>query len=472
MSALGQKRKYIAVASMSAAATSGGGCGFGCGAADVVVWCSAVTAGVFFGGVAAASSVVFAAVDSVSTTVCGAAAGAATVAVGGATSTVAVAGFDDRGAAVAVAAGAVAFAATVAVRRGQKCQTANAAAATITTSTARKTASAVLFPRGARSMIVGAAGGGGAGDGADGGAGGAVRIVPAAVGAAGWAATILGLLAALVLVVAAGGALFAIARWVPFLADSVSYAFSTASLLLMRTRFQESREPDTAPLRRRFAEGVSFFVRIPFLRTTMMLIAVSNFTIAGVQLAVIVLAHRQGLPPAAIGGLVALTGATTLLGSIFSPYLRRVLPIRTILLSEYWAAAIYVAFLASPSVYVLAAALAAQAFWFPNTDSAVAGYSYALIPDRLLGRAMSVANTLRTCAAPLGPLAAGLLLSSVSPRLTVARGLSPDRLRREGVFRVETVERLRREHGAGTANHSHVLWALLVFEDWRARWAV
>ena len=50
--------------------------------------------------------------------------------------------------------------------------------------------------------------------------------------------------------------------------------------------------------------------------------------------------------------------------------------------------------------------------------------------------------------------------------------LSPDRLRREGVFRVETVERLRREHGAGTANHSHVLWALLVFEDWRARWAV
>ena len=219
---------------------------------------------------------------------------------------------------------------------------------------------------------------------------------------------------------AAGGALFAIARWVPFLADSVSYAFSTASLLLMRTRFQESREPDTAPLRRRFAEGVSFFVRIPFLRTTMMLIAVSNFTIAGVQLAVIVLAHRQGLPPAAIGGLVALTGATTLLGSIFSPYLRRVLPIRTILLSEYWAAAIYVAFLASPSVYVLAAALAAQAFWFPNTDSAVAGYSYALIPDRLLGRAMSVANTLRTCAAPLGPLAAGLLLSSVSPRLTVA----------------------------------------------------
>jgi asparagine synthase (glutamine-hydrolysing) len=50
--------------------------------------------------------------------------------------------------------------------------------------------------------------------------------------------------------------------------------------------------------------------------------------------------------------------------------------------------------------------------------------------------------------------------------------LSSDRLRREGVFRVETVERMRREHDAGQANHSHVLWSMLVFEDWRRRWGV
>jgi hypothetical protein len=50
--------------------------------------------------------------------------------------------------------------------------------------------------------------------------------------------------------------------------------------------------------------------------------------------------------------------------------------------------------------------------------------------------------------------------------------LSPERLRREGVFRVETVERLRREHDAGLANHSHVLWSLMVFEDCRGRWGV
>lgn len=48
--------------------------------------------------------------------------------------------------------------------------------------------------------------------------------------------------------------------------------------------------------------------------------------------------------------------------------------------------------------------------------------------------------------------------------------LSRDRLAGEGVFRVDTVERLKREHLEGSANHSHVLWALLVFQEWRRRW--
>ena len=50
--------------------------------------------------------------------------------------------------------------------------------------------------------------------------------------------------------------------------------------------------------------------------------------------------------------------------------------------------------------------------------------------------------------------------------------LSPARLGPEGLFNVATVERLKREHLNGRANHSHVLWSLLVFHDWRRRWSV
>ncbi|HKU57939.1 MAG TPA: MFS transporter [Gaiellaceae bacterium] len=214
----------------------------------------------------------------------------------------------------------------------------------------------------------------------------------------------------------AGGALFGVSRGLPFVADAVSYAFSTASLLLMRTRFQEEREPGA---RTPFREGVAYFWSIPFLRATVGMIAASNLVAVGAPIAVIVLAHRHGLSSLAIGGFVALQGVTLLAGSLLSPLLRRVFPMRAILLSEFWMALVYAAFLAYPSVYVLAAAASLHAFWFPNTDSAMNAYSYALIPDRLLGRAMAAASTLRAASAPLGPLVAGLLLSHTSPRLTI-----------------------------------------------------
>jgi len=111
---------------------------------------------------------------------------------------------------------------------------------------------------------------------------------------------------------------------------------------------------------------------------------------------------------------------TTLAGALASPLIRRALSLRSILLSEFWAGVVYAPFFIWPNAYVLAVAFAVQAFCFPNTDSAVAAYWYALTPDRLVGRVMSVSSTLRVLAVPFGPLAAGLLLSSVSSRVTIA----------------------------------------------------
>jgi hypothetical protein len=213
-----------------------------------------------------------------------------------------------------------------------------------------------------------------------------------------------------------GGALFGALHALPFLADAVSYACSTAALLLTRTRFQEERQPGA---RVRLREGMTYFWQMPFLRVTVGMIAASNIAAAGVPVALIVLAHRHGLSGAAIGGLIALEGVTLLAGSLLSPVLRRLVPMRAILLSEFWTALVYVAFLVDPNVYVLAAALAVHAFWFPNTDSAMEAFSYTLIPDRLLGRAMAASNTMRAATAPVGPLLAGLLLAHTSPRLTI-----------------------------------------------------
>jgi asparagine synthase (glutamine-hydrolysing) len=48
--------------------------------------------------------------------------------------------------------------------------------------------------------------------------------------------------------------------------------------------------------------------------------------------------------------------------------------------------------------------------------------------------------------------------------------LNRDRVEQEGLFDWPTIERLKAEHLAGTENHSHVLWSLMVFQSWRDRW--
>jgi asparagine synthase (glutamine-hydrolysing) len=48
--------------------------------------------------------------------------------------------------------------------------------------------------------------------------------------------------------------------------------------------------------------------------------------------------------------------------------------------------------------------------------------------------------------------------------------LEPRRISGGGLFRISTVENLKREHLAGRANHSHVLWSLVLFEAWKDRW--
>jgi Transmembrane secretion effector len=217
-----------------------------------------------------------------------------------------------------------------------------------------------------------------------------------------------------------GGALFGLAHALPFIVDAASYAFSSLSLLAMHTPFQEKREVDLSTLRSRLAEGFRFLWRRPFLRTCALLFGLANFLGPGLLLALVVIGTRQGLSGGEVGALVAVFGGCLVLGSVLSPLVRRVLPVRAVLLLELWTWLGCAAFLIWPDVYVLTAGLLPTALAIPSTDSVVHGYRIAMTPDRLLGRAESVRRTISLLIAPLGPLAAGVLLGAVSARATIA----------------------------------------------------
>jgi MFS family permease len=217
-----------------------------------------------------------------------------------------------------------------------------------------------------------------------------------------------------------GGALFGFGRALPFVVDAVSYLLSVVSLVAMRTPFQEEREPDRTPLRARVAEGFGFLWRQPFLRTCAFLFGLANFIGPGVLFAVVVIGTEQGLSGGEVGALVAGFGACLLIGSFGSPLVRRLLPVRAVLVLELWTWLGCAAFLVWPSVYVLAASLLLTGLVIPSTDSIVHGYRIAMTPDRVLGRAESVRSMISLIIAPLGPLVAGALIGAASARLTIA----------------------------------------------------
>jgi MFS family permease len=218
----------------------------------------------------------------------------------------------------------------------------------------------------------------------------------------------------------AGGALFAVARALPFGVDALSYAFSFAAISAMHTPFQQPRDPRPLRIRADLAEGFRFLWTQPFLRTTSFFYAVGNFAIPAFLFIVLVVAKRHGLTGGQIGVLLALFSACILMGSLLGSRARRRLSLRAVLMLEAWTGLIAAVYLVEPSVYLLLGALLPQAAVLPVTDSLVIAHRLAATPDRLLGRAEAARMTIVRTAAPLGSLVAGLLLSATSSRIAVA----------------------------------------------------
>jgi MFS family permease len=216
-----------------------------------------------------------------------------------------------------------------------------------------------------------------------------------------------------------GGSLFGIGRAFPFVAGAISPAFSLATLLAIRTPFQEERARDEAPMRAQLAEGFRFLWARPFLRTCALMFTWTNLVFEGIVLAFIVISRRHGLSGAQIGLLITLFGVCSLVGSALSPRIQKLLGMRAIVVGSYWLQLLVVVFLVYPSPYVLLAGFLPSAFFGPTLNAVIIGYRVAVTPDHLTGRVNSVARTIAVFGAPLGSLMAGFLLASYSARTTI-----------------------------------------------------
>jgi MFS family permease len=222
-----------------------------------------------------------------------------------------------------------------------------------------------------------------------------------------------------------GGALFGLARWLPFLLNAISYAFSVATLATMPrpifdARPDQSSQPDRADTGRlwtRLADGLRWTWSIPFLRLATVATGLTNILFQAVILLVVVVSTHEFRPAWTIGVILAGAGVGGLAGSFAAPWLDRRAPARTLFLGCLWAWTSLLLLIAiSQHPAVLAFAWCGVGAVGAVTAVVLTMARVRAIPEAALGRVVGAAGMLTDGAVPLGAVLAGYMLTLWSAR--------------------------------------------------------
>ena len=221
--------------------------------------------------------------------------------------------------------------------------------------------------------------------------------------------------AALLLGKPLGGLLFGLGRMLPFVFDTISYAASVVTVLLIRPRLQETRVEPRRHLLAEVAEGVSWLARHRILRTTSLIGAVNDAVINALFLVIIVAAARQGGSSLEIGTALAFIGVGGLVGAVLSTRIAPRLSIRGAVVGSLAIIAGLLPLLAfAPHPLLIGAIYGAMFVPFPTWNAVVGAYQLAVVPDRLQARFASVRTLLNFGTVPFSALVVGFALDRAS----------------------------------------------------------
>lgn len=217
-----------------------------------------------------------------------------------------------------------------------------------------------------------------------------------------------------------GGALFGVARALPFLVDAISYAASVLSLSWIRLPFQEERPSQPRGLLVEMREGLTWLWREPVVRSLMLLHGGLILSYEGMLLIVLVIAERQHAAPAAIGLAFGISGLGAILGAVLGAQVHKRLHLGQIMVGAFWLfALLWPLYAIAPSL--LALGLILGAFWVVDEvyDVAQISYRLALIPEALRGRVNGAFRIVAFGCETLSLALTGLLLQQFGVLATI-----------------------------------------------------
>lgn len=219
-----------------------------------------------------------------------------------------------------------------------------------------------------------------------------------------------------------GGLLYGIGRFVPFLADAVSYGISVLTSRALRGEFAvPAAEGERRGLWAEAFEGLRALWRDRLLRAVLLQAPLINFAVTGAIFTVIVGLRRNGVSALVIGAVEAAIMVGGLVGAFVAPWIRSRVTIRQaiLLITVTESTMVFVAAGLMPSPAV-AVPLALPLIIAPASNAVLFALVLRRTPPAMHGRVNNGLLQVAIALAALAPLVSGFVVDQASARWAMA----------------------------------------------------
>lgn len=218
-----------------------------------------------------------------------------------------------------------------------------------------------------------------------------------------------------------GGALIAIAVWLPFGVDAASFVLAATLAATVRGSFRPTAtapKPAAASIVADMRAGVRWLLDHAMLRSLVVVVALMNLAFAATQATFVLFAKNElNISDGAFGPLLALVGLGALLAGLTGGKIIGAVGRRTAMVAAAMIPAVTSALTGLfPNVWVAIPLTALQAFTTTIWSILAVSLRQQLVPTHLFGRVNSIYRWISTGAMPLGALFGGVLASAYGLR--------------------------------------------------------
>ncbi|MGI5499778.1 MFS transporter [Lentzea sp. CA-135723] len=214
---------------------------------------------------------------------------------------------------------------------------------------------------------------------------------------------------------AVAGVLIALAPWIPFAANAVTFAVSAWCIFLLARTPAQAAPATREKFWPEVSAGLRFVVGDRFLRLSSVYFALLNLIFSALSYALILGAATQPGGATAVGLAMSSAAVAGLVGSLLVPYAAKRLSLRVVLMAgPVLGAALLVVAWSGGGTVPFVAAFSALCLLTPLIGAVLATIMAKAVPEDVYGRVTAASSFASQLLQPFGPWVAGIVLAQLT----------------------------------------------------------